>query len=148
MLIKKSIDKKILSKIKNYYIENKWNIFDTIVFIQFYVCLFVRFSPVTGNVFTFWGESCYEIARVLYGVNLILWYIRILQMVSCVAFWGPKIIIMQALVQKLVVYVALILIFLLPFAAVVETVINKTQEISLAAVSNAINRAFWFGFNL
>ncbi len=39
--------------------------------------------------------------RVLYGINLILWYIRILQMVSCVPFWGPKIIIIKVMLTFL-----------------------------------------------
>ena len=33
--------------------------------------------------------------RVFYCFNLILWYIKILEAVSCLPFWGPKIIIMK-----------------------------------------------------
>lgn len=65
-------------------------------------------------------------------------------MISCVPFWGPKIIIIKAMVQKLVVYVALILIFLIPFATTVESIMNKTQNFSLGVMTNAINRVFWY----
>ena len=50
------------------------------------------------------------------------------------------------MLKKLIVYVVFILIFLIPFAASVESVMNKTQKFSIGVASNAVNRAFWVMF--
>ena len=40
-------------------------------------------------------------------------------------------------------FVALILIFLIPFGTAVETILNKTQRPSMTVITNAFNRAYW-----
>lgn len=62
MLIAKTFDGRFITKFKKYY-ENKWNIFDTFIFVIYYLTLLIRFSPVIGQIFRINGESCYEIAR-------------------------------------------------------------------------------------
>ena len=90
-------DSSIVTKIKKFFTENKWNMFDMLIFLTFYLTLSIRFSPIYGKVYYIASETCYESARVLYCINSILWYIRILPMISCVPFWGPKIIIIQVI---------------------------------------------------
>ena len=94
----KNYDNKFFSKLKNFFSHDKWNIFDILLFSTFYAAMIVRLLPIYGNVFFLGKESCYEVARVLYACDLIFWYIRILQKVSCLTFWGPKIIIIEAMV--------------------------------------------------
>jgi hypothetical protein len=62
--MKESIDEKILTKINNYYKDNYWNIYDTILFLSFYASLMIRFSPIIGKVYLIGGENCYETARL------------------------------------------------------------------------------------
>ncbi len=143
-LKKRTFDQKFFTKLKCFYKEDKWNIFDIFLFLIFYAGLCIRLLPMYGgHVFNLGGENCYELARVLYCINLILWYIRILQKVSCLTFWGPKIIIIQAMINKLVYYVLLILIFLIPFSTTVESILHKTQPFSFWVLVNSINRTFW-----
>lgn len=140
----KNYDQKFFAKLKNFFAEDKWNIFDVLLFLIFYAAMCVRLLPMYGNVIVFFGsENCYEVARVLYAFDLILWYIRILQKVSCLTFWGPKIIIIEAMVNKLIYYVVLILIFLIPFSTSVESILNKTQRFSFTIIINSFNRTFW-----
>ncbi|CAF0775680.1 unnamed protein product [Brachionus calyciflorus] len=146
LIIKKTSDNKIITKIKSFYLDNKWNIFDFFVYFIFFVAFGIRFSPIFGNVFFIGIENCYEVSRVLYCIDLILWYTKVFQLVSCVPFWGPKIIIIKEMVKNLIVYVMLILVFLLPFSVAVESVLNKTQEFSVGVFSSAINRGFWVMF--
>jgi hypothetical protein len=143
-LKKRTFDQKFLTKLKTFYSEDKWNIFDLFLFFTFYAGLCIRLLPIYGeHVLYFANDSCYELARVFYCVDLILWYIRILQKVSCLTFWGPKIIIIQAMINKLVYYVLLILIFLVPFSTTVESILHKTQSFSVWVLVDSLNRTFW-----
>lgn len=98
----KTFDQKFFTKLKCFYTDDKWNLFDVPLFCTFYAGLCVRLLPMYGKVDYFGNEDCYEVARVLYCIDLILWYVRILQKVSCLTFWGPKIIIIQAMVTLLI----------------------------------------------
>lgn len=69
---------------------------------------------------------------------------KVFQLVSCVPFWGPKIIIIKEMVKKLAVYIMLILVFLIPFSISIESVLNKTQSFSFGAFASAVNRGFWY----
>lgn len=60
---KKASDGRIISKIKEFYMENKWNIFDVVVFLVFYLAFSIRFSPIFGKVYNISSENCYEAAR-------------------------------------------------------------------------------------
>ena len=79
-------------------------------------------------------------------MNLTMWFIKILEAVSCLPFWGPKIIIIKAMVKKLLVFVVLILIFLIPFGTTVETVLHKSQPFSVDVIIKTFNRAYWYDY--
>ena len=60
---KKAGDNRLKTKIKYFFTENKWNIYDLVVFISFYVTLVIRFLPLSGQMYYIGKTNCYEAAR-------------------------------------------------------------------------------------
>ena len=62
-LVKKAGDKKLKTKIKYFFMDNHWNIYDVFLFMEFYLTLIIRFLPLFGQIVYFGSTSCYEVAR-------------------------------------------------------------------------------------
>ena len=60
---KKTGDNRLKTKIKYFFTENPWNIYDLMVFITFYAALIVRFLPLSGEMQYIGKTNCYEAAR-------------------------------------------------------------------------------------
>jgi hypothetical protein len=90
-------DGKLRTKIKNFFTKDKWNMFDLLLFNTFYIAMIFRLLPIYGQVHLVGKESCYEWARVFYCIDLIFWYMRIIQKFAYITFWGPKIIILKVI---------------------------------------------------
>ena len=74
------------------FFESVWNIWDTIAIMVFSSAVIVRNLPVTPKA-----------ARMIYVVNIVFWYLRILEILSVNKYLGPYVKIISKFVSKLAV---------------------------------------------
>ena len=68
------------------YITNIWNIMDVIALLTFIVGLVLRLIPVDICP----NQSCFTAARIIYALDLMAFFFRILHMFSVHKKLGPK----------------------------------------------------------
>jgi len=72
------------------YVRNKWNIFDHVMYILLLMAVLLRF--------TLTDERDFRWARNVYAVDLVMFYLRILQLYLLHRPVGPKIIMIWRMV--------------------------------------------------
>jgi len=77
----------ILGKLKVYF-DSVWNIWDTVSILSYSIVVIVRYS---------WENP--RTSRVLYVINIVFWYLRILEMMSVNKYLGPYLKIIVKLVS-------------------------------------------------
>ena len=75
------------------FFESVWNIWDTFAILVFSAAVIVRHLPVTPKA-----------ARMIYVVNIVFWYFRILEILSVNKYLGPYVKIISKLVGILVFF--------------------------------------------
>ena len=71
------------------FFESIWNIWDTFAIMVFTAAVIVRHLPVTEKA-----------ARMIYVVNIVFWYFRILEILSVNKYLGPYVKIISKLVSS------------------------------------------------
>ena len=76
------------------YIKNPWNIFDQLMFIILLVAVILRFTLTSDENFVW--------ARYVYIINLVMFYMRILQLYYIHPHLGPKVIVIWRMVRVII----------------------------------------------
>ena len=76
------------------YIKNPWNIFDQLMFIILLVAIILRFTLTSDENFVW--------ARYVYIINLVMFYMRILQLYYIHPHLGPKVIVIWRMVRAII----------------------------------------------
>jgi hypothetical protein len=77
------------------YVTDTWNILDMIALITFMVGITLRVLPIDMCT----NQSCFVAARVIYGVNLMTFFFRVLHMFSVHKQLGPKLVMIGQMVS-------------------------------------------------
>ena len=70
------------------FFESIWNIWDTFAILFFTAAVIVRHLPMTPKA-----------ARMIYVVNIVFWFVRILEILSVNKYLGPYVKIISKLVR-------------------------------------------------
>ena len=100
MFLGDAFDLRMITRIKNHFSQDPWNVFDVIIFIVFYAGVILKFIPTIRETCLAWDESCVEIGRICYSVAMIMSYIKTLRYLSVLPEWGPKLILLKKLVNN------------------------------------------------
>ena len=80
----------MLSGFKNYFRE-RWNIFDQFMYLLLAVAIILRFTVTSDKVFV--------AERYVYTVDLVMFYLRILQLYYFYKHLGPKVVVIWRMVS-------------------------------------------------
>jgi len=80
-----------ISKKMVLYFNVFWNKLNVLGLILYYIALILRFLPMS---------ECFCISRILFSIDLSLWYIRALDIFSAVKRLGPKLVMIQEMVKR------------------------------------------------
>jgi len=72
------------------YIKDPWNIVDQMMYIVLFVAVILRFTSKNEHEFV--------AARYVYAVNLVMFYLRILQLYYSHKHLGPKVVVFWRMV--------------------------------------------------
>nr|QHX41567.1 transient receptor potential cation channel subfamily M member 3-like [Octopus vulgaris] len=114
------------------YLANIWNIWDTcaILFFSLGVCL--RFNKDT-----------LQASRLVYIVDVVLWYIRILEVLSVNKYLGPYLKIICKLLRDMSYFIIILFIVLISFGIVRQAVHYQHEDPSWHIARNVFFYPYW-----
>nr|CAH7719954.1 unnamed protein product [Callosobruchus chinensis] len=98
---------------------NLWNPCDMAAVLMFMI----------GMAFRFQYDS-FQVGRVIYCVNCIYWYLRLLNILSVNKYLGPLVTMMGKMVKNMIYFVVLLLIVLMSFGVSRQAILFPDQEAS------------------
>ncbi|KAJ8947842.1 hypothetical protein NQ318_009987 [Aromia moschata] len=98
---------------------NLWNPCDMAAVFVFIVGVLLRFQ-----------EDTFEMGRLVYCVNCIYWYLRILSILSVNKYLGPLVTMIGKMVKNMIYFVVLLLIVLMSFGVTRQAILFPNQEAS------------------
>ncbi|XP_069111704.1 transient receptor potential cation channel subfamily M member 3-like [Argopecten irradians] len=121
-----------LRKKLNLYFSQKWNIWDTMALLTFAMAVTLRFIP-----------SALRDARVMFTVNIVFWYPRILQILTVNRYLGPYIKIMAKLFIDMCYFCVIKFIVVITFGIVRQSIHFQNEEPSWKLVRNVFFYPYW-----
>ncbi|CAH0590481.1 unnamed protein product [Chrysodeixis includens] len=98
---------------------NLWNTYDAGFIIFFLVGLTLRLRAVSMDV-----------GRVIYCVDIIYWYLRILNILGVNKYLGPLVTMMGKMVKNMIYFVVLLLVVLMSFGVARQAILYPDEEAS------------------
>ncbi|XP_013162537.1 PREDICTED: transient receptor potential cation channel trpm isoform X3 [Papilio xuthus] len=99
---------------------NMWNMYDAGFIIFFLVGLALRLRA-----------SSMDVGRVIYCVDIIYWYLRILNILGVNKYLGPLVTMMGKMVKNMIYFVVLLLVVLMSFGVARQAILYPDKEASL-----------------
>ncbi|KAK4009060.1 hypothetical protein OUZ56_014200 [Daphnia magna] len=99
--------------------SSAWNCCDAFFIVEFFVGLILREQ-----------ENTLEQGRVLYCLNIVFWYIRILLILRVSRFLGPFVTMIGWMLKRMVYYVTLMLVVLMSYGVFRQSVLFPHEEFS------------------
>ncbi|XP_046433242.1 transient receptor potential cation channel trpm isoform X2 [Neodiprion fabricii] len=96
---------------------NMWNPCDAAAILFFQIGLILRLRMPTM-----------EVGRVIYCVDCIYWYLRILNILGVNKYLGPLVTMMGKMVKNMIYFVVLLLVVLMSFGVARQAILNPNSE--------------------
>ncbi|XP_071652035.1 transient receptor potential cation channel trpm isoform X1 [Temnothorax longispinosus] len=96
---------------------NMWNPCDAAAIIFFQIGLALRLR-----------HSTLDVGRVIYCVDCIYWYLRILNILGVNKYFGPLVTMMGKMVKNMIYFVVLLLVVLMSFGVARQAILNPNSE--------------------
>ncbi|XP_076682032.1 transient receptor potential cation channel, subfamily M isoform X1 [Andrena cerasifolii] len=96
---------------------NMWNPCDAAAIIFFQIGLALRLR-----------HSTLDVGRVIYCVDCIYWYLRILNILGVNKYFGPLVTMMGKMVKNMIYFVVLLLVVLMSFGVTRQAILNPNAE--------------------
>lgn len=93
------------------YFSDTWNVVDTFSLLAFVVAVFLRFF-----------DSTFEAARIILSLNIIVFIVRSLQILSVNRQLGPKLVMIRKMLEDLKQFVFILLIFIIAYGIALQAV--------------------------
>ncbi|CAL4083894.1 unnamed protein product [Meganyctiphanes norvegica] len=95
-----------------------WNPFDLFFVLLFLLALVLRLM----------SDETFVVGRVIYCVDIIYWYVRLLEILSANKYLGPLITMIGKMVQNMVYFVVLLVICLMAFGVCRQSILYPNEE--------------------
>ncbi|RDD38223.1 Transient receptor potential cation channel trpm [Trichoplax sp. H2] len=108
-----------------YWWSDHWNKTDVLAIIAFYSAVIFRSFNETG-----------EVGRLIYCVDFIIFFLRMLQMLSVRVNLGPKMAMIRHMVKDLISFIIILLVFLAAFGIATQAILYPVAELSSTVIKN------------
>ncbi|KAL3837308.1 hypothetical protein ACJMK2_022674, partial [Sinanodonta woodiana] len=116
------------------YLADFWNIADILMILLFVIGIILKHLPY---------QETFEAARVVLDVNLIICFLRLLQMFSLNKELGPKLVMIIRMVRNLTSFFVILLIFIVAYAIPSHAILYPNMEISFNLLRVIFRRPYW-----
>nr|XP_015222955.1 PREDICTED: transient receptor potential cation channel subfamily M member 3 isoform X1 [Lepisosteus oculatus] len=123
---------KLLQKVK-VWLQEYWNITDLMAILIFSVGLVLRLQDPP---FMSYG-------RVIYCVNIIYWYIRLLDIFGVNKYLGPYVMMIGKMMIDMMYFVIIMLVVLMSFGVARQAILNPNEDPSWMLARNIFFMPYW-----
>ncbi|CAF1487785.1 unnamed protein product, partial [Rotaria sordida] len=116
------------------YFEVFWNQLDVLAIILFYVGFILRFLPYT---------ECFCAARIVFSVDITMWFIRSLDLFAAIKRLGPKLVMIGEMMHDLKFYMIMLIVFITGFGVSSYSLIYGAKAFTWHLPREIINLAYW-----
>jgi transient receptor potential cation channel subfamily M protein 3 len=100
-----------------------WNPYDAAAIIFFLIGLFLRLHP-----------SSMQVGRLIFCVDIVYWYVRILSILAVNKYLGPLVTMMGRMVKDTILFICILLVVLLSYSSCHQSILHPDREPSLSLV--------------
>ncbi|XP_071516413.1 transient receptor potential cation channel trpm isoform X2 [Panulirus ornatus] len=97
--------------------DKLWNVCDMIFAVLFMAALPLRFQ-----------EQTMQTGRVIYCVDIIYWYLRVLEILSANKYLGPLVMMMGKMIKNMAYFVVLLLVVLMAFGVCRQSILFPNED--------------------
>ncbi|XP_052091143.1 transient receptor potential cation channel subfamily M member-like 2 isoform X6 [Mytilus californianus] len=123
----------INAKLKS-YLSDSWNLVDVLTIILFICALVLRFIP---------DDDTFEAARVVYAINFIVFFFRILHIFSVHRELGPKLVMIGNMVKDLSYFMVILMVFVTSYAVASYSILYPNISWSWDIVLKVLRMSYW-----
>ncbi|XP_075684122.1 transient receptor potential cation channel subfamily M member 3 isoform X3 [Rhinoderma darwinii] len=123
---------KLLQKFK-VWLQEYWNVTDLISILLFSIGMILRLQE---QPFSSYG-------RVIYCVNIIYWYIRLLDIFGVNKYLGPYVMMIGKMMIDMMYFVIIMLVVLMSFGVARQSILYPSEEASWKLARNIFYMPYW-----
>ncbi|XP_075067071.1 transient receptor potential cation channel subfamily M member 3 isoform X4 [Mixophyes fleayi] len=123
---------KLLQKFK-VWLQEYWNVTDLISILLFSI----------GMVFRLQEQPFSSYGRVIYCVNIIYWYIRLLDIFGVNKYLGPYVMMIGKMMIDMMYFVIIMLVILMSFGVARQAILFPSEEPSWKLAKNIFYMPYW-----
>ncbi|XP_018411158.1 PREDICTED: transient receptor potential cation channel subfamily M member 3 isoform X3 [Nanorana parkeri] len=123
---------KLLQKFK-VWLQEYWNVTDLISILLFSI----------GMVFRLQEQPYSSYGRVIYCVNIIYWYIRLLDIFGVNKYLGPYVMMIGKMMIDMMYFVIIMLVVLMSFGVARQAILFPSEEASWKLAKNIFYMPYW-----
>ncbi|KAL3837266.1 hypothetical protein ACJMK2_022633 [Sinanodonta woodiana] len=116
------------------YIADFWNIADILMIVLFVIGMILKHLHCPNTL---------EAARIVLGINLITFFLRLLQIFSLSKELGPKLVMIIRMVRNLTSFFVMLIIFIVAYAIASQAILYPNTEISFNLLWVIFRRPYW-----
>uniref|UniRef100_A0A670ZYT5 Transient receptor potential cation channel subfamily M member 3 n=1 Tax=Pseudonaja textilis TaxID=8673 RepID=A0A670ZYT5_PSETE len=123
---------KLLQKVK-VWLQEYWNVTDLIAILLFSVGMVLRLQDLPFR----------SDGRVIYCVNIIYWYIRLLDIFGVNKYLGPYVMMIGKMMIDMMYFVIIMLVVLMSFGVARQAILFPNEEPSWKLAKNIFYMPYW-----
>ncbi|XP_062404765.1 transient receptor potential cation channel subfamily M member 1-like [Sardina pilchardus] len=117
----------------NVWLEEYWNITDLVAISVFLLGLLLRLQ----------SEPYMGYGRVIYCVDIIFWYIRVLDIFGVNKYLGPYVMMMGKMMIDMLYFVVIMLVVLMSFGVARQAILHPDEEPTWRLARNIFYMPYW-----
>uniref|UniRef100_A0A8D3A4C6 Transient receptor potential cation channel subfamily M member 3 n=1 Tax=Scophthalmus maximus TaxID=52904 RepID=A0A8D3A4C6_SCOMX len=123
---------KLLQKVK-VWLQEYWNVTDLMAILIFSVGMVLRLQE----------PPLMSYGRVIYCVNIIYWYIRLLDIFGVNKYLGPYVMMIGKMMIDMMYFVIIMLVVLMSFGVARQAILNPNEDPSWMLARNIFFMPYW-----
>ncbi|XP_021011132.1 transient receptor potential cation channel subfamily M member 7 isoform X2 [Mus caroli] len=135
---------KISQKIKVWF-SDYFNVSDTIAIISFFVGFGLRFGA-KWNFINAYDNHVFVAGRLIYCLNIIFWYVRLLDFLAVNQQAGPYVMMIGKMVANMFYIVVIMALVLLSFGVPRKAILYPHEEPSWSLAKDIVFHPYWMIF--
>ncbi|XP_016065637.1 PREDICTED: transient receptor potential cation channel subfamily M member 7 isoform X2 [Miniopterus natalensis] len=135
---------KISQKIKVWF-SDYFNVSDTIAIISFFIGFGLRFGA-KWNFENAYDNDVFVAGRLIYCLNIIFWYVRLLDFLAVNQQAGPYVMMIGKMVANMFYIVVIMALVLLSFGVPRKAILYPHEEPSWTLAKDTVFRPYWMIF--
>ncbi|XP_074522579.1 transient receptor potential cation channel subfamily M member 1a [Halichoeres trimaculatus] len=117
----------------NVWLEDYWNITDLVAISVFLLGLLLRLQ----------NEPSMGYGRVIYCVDIIFWYIRVLDIFGVNKYLGPYVMMIGKMMVDMLYFVVIMLVVLMSFGVARQAILHPDEEPTWRLARNIFYMPYW-----